>query len=168
MGPSCIFCALKDIFQQFQHSKAQALPPNVLRSALAETFQQQNRFQLGLMDDAAEVFVSGCLVSVGLAVIACSANCIAYNKNIACKPSKSIQNIFCRRTYCCECMCILVILFVKMSAQLPIAFLIKNLAFHWLNSVFAAVELHQSHYHLLKWFIMYQLQLFGKLSVVNL
>uniref|UniRef100_H2YNT6 USP domain-containing protein n=1 Tax=Ciona savignyi TaxID=51511 RepID=H2YNT6_CIOSA len=56
MGASCIFCALKDIFQQFQYSKDEALPPTLLRSALAETFQQQSRFQLGLMDDAAECF----------------------------------------------------------------------------------------------------------------
>ena len=58
MGASCIFCALKEIFDQFEYSKDHALPPNVLRSALAESFQQQNRFQLGLMDDAAECFVS--------------------------------------------------------------------------------------------------------------
>ena len=58
MGASCIFCALQHIFQQFQYSKDQALPPTVLRSALAETFQEENRFQLGFMDDAAECFVS--------------------------------------------------------------------------------------------------------------
>ncbi|XP_076823556.1 uncharacterized protein LOC143469674 isoform X3 [Clavelina lepadiformis] len=56
MGASCIFCALQHIFQQFQYSKDQALPPTVLRSALAETFQEENRFQLGFMDDAAECF----------------------------------------------------------------------------------------------------------------
>nr|XP_026693915.1 inactive ubiquitin carboxyl-terminal hydrolase 54 isoform X2 [Ciona intestinalis] len=56
MGASCIFCALKHIFQQFQYSKDEALPPTLLRSALAEAFHEQSRFQLGLMDDAAECF----------------------------------------------------------------------------------------------------------------
>nr|CAB3267568.1 inactive ubiquitin carboxyl-terminal hydrolase 54-like [Phallusia mammillata] len=86
MGPSCIFCALKDIFQQFQHSKAQALPPNVLRSALAETFQQQNRFQMGFMDDAAECFENILLrlhVHIGNTVredVCTASHCIPHQK----------------------------------------------------------------------------------------
>ncbi|KAK3599306.1 hypothetical protein CHS0354_028670 [Potamilus streckersoni] len=53
---SCIFCALKVIFTQFQYSDQSSLPPNALRKALAETFSKQERFQLGHMDDAAECF----------------------------------------------------------------------------------------------------------------
>lgn len=34
------------------------LPSDTLRSALAKTFQDEQRFQLGIMDDAAECFVS--------------------------------------------------------------------------------------------------------------
>lgn len=34
------------------------LPSDALRSALAKTFQDKQRFQLGIMDDAAECFVS--------------------------------------------------------------------------------------------------------------
>lgn len=56
MGESCIFCALKELFAQFQYSQESALPPDALRRALAETFFDQRRFQLGFMDDAAECF----------------------------------------------------------------------------------------------------------------
>lgn len=58
MADSCIFCALKELFDQFQSSKESALPPDSLRFALAEAFSDQRRFQLGFMDDAAECFVS--------------------------------------------------------------------------------------------------------------
>ncbi|XP_050391951.1 uncharacterized protein LOC126810756 isoform X1 [Patella vulgata] len=56
MGNSCIFCALKIIFTQFQYSDKSSLHPDALRKALAETFANQQRFQLGHMDDAAECF----------------------------------------------------------------------------------------------------------------
>ncbi|XP_077468817.1 ubiquitin carboxyl-terminal hydrolase 54-like isoform X2 [Stigmatopora argus] len=56
MEDSCVFCALKGIFAQFQHSSDTVLPSDALRSALAETFRDERRFQLGTMDDAAECF----------------------------------------------------------------------------------------------------------------
>ncbi|XP_061767525.1 inactive ubiquitin carboxyl-terminal hydrolase 54-like isoform X2 [Nerophis ophidion] len=56
MEDSCIFCALKNIFAQFQYSSDTVLPSDALRSALAKTFQDEQRFQLGIMDDAAECF----------------------------------------------------------------------------------------------------------------
>ncbi|XP_014640347.1 PREDICTED: inactive ubiquitin carboxyl-terminal hydrolase 54 isoform X2 [Ceratotherium simum simum] len=56
MGDSCIFCALKGIFNQFQCSSEKVLPSDTVRSALAKTFQDERRFQLGIMDDAAECF----------------------------------------------------------------------------------------------------------------
>uniref|UniRef100_A0A672LI19 Ubiquitin specific peptidase 53 n=1 Tax=Sinocyclocheilus grahami TaxID=75366 RepID=A0A672LI19_SINGR len=56
LGEACIFCALKSIFCQFQQSGERALPSDTLRHALAETFKDEQRFQLGLMDDAAECF----------------------------------------------------------------------------------------------------------------
>ncbi|KAL2102220.1 hypothetical protein ACEWY4_001388 [Coilia grayii] len=56
MEDSCIFCALKSIFAQFQFSSEKVLPSDALRSALAKTFQDKQRFQLGIMDDAAECF----------------------------------------------------------------------------------------------------------------
>lgn len=46
------------IFTQFQYSDKASLHPDALRKALAETFANQQRFQLGHMDDAAECFVS--------------------------------------------------------------------------------------------------------------
>ncbi|XP_078267466.1 ubiquitin carboxyl-terminal hydrolase 53-like [Rhinoraja longicauda] len=55
-GNACIFCALKDIFAEFRNSREKALPSDNLRSALAESFKDEHRFQLGLMDDAAECF----------------------------------------------------------------------------------------------------------------
>ncbi|MEQ2196858.1 hypothetical protein XENOCAPTIV_015978 [Xenoophorus captivus] len=45
------------IFNQFQQSRERVLPSDSLRNALAETFKNEQRFQLGLMDDAAECFV---------------------------------------------------------------------------------------------------------------
>lgn len=51
---------LQGIFSQFQHSRERALPSDNLRHALAETFKDEHRFQLGFMDDAAECFVSSC------------------------------------------------------------------------------------------------------------
>ncbi|XP_052006479.1 inactive ubiquitin carboxyl-terminal hydrolase 54-like isoform X2 [Xyrauchen texanus] len=56
MEDSCIFCALKSIFAQFQFSSEKVLPSDALRCALAKTFQDEQRFQLGIMDDAAECF----------------------------------------------------------------------------------------------------------------
>lgn len=53
---SCIFCALKAIFAQYQYSERPAMPADSLRSALAQTFADQHRFQIGLMDDASECF----------------------------------------------------------------------------------------------------------------
>nr|XP_012418257.1 PREDICTED: inactive ubiquitin carboxyl-terminal hydrolase 53 isoform X2 [Odobenus rosmarus divergens] len=55
-GDACIFCALKTIFAEFQHSREKALPSDNIRHALAESFKDEQRFQLGLMDDAAECF----------------------------------------------------------------------------------------------------------------
>lgn len=55
-GEACIFCALKTMFAQFQHSREKALPSDNVRRALAESFRDEQRFQLGLMDDAAECF----------------------------------------------------------------------------------------------------------------
>ncbi|KAF1565749.1 Inactive ubiquitin carboxyl-terminal hydrolase 53, partial [Eudyptes schlegeli] len=55
-GEACIFCALKAIFSQFQHSREKALPSDNMRHALAESFKDEQRFQLGFMDDAAECF----------------------------------------------------------------------------------------------------------------
>ncbi|XP_045623549.1 filaggrin isoform X2 [Procambarus clarkii] len=56
MSEACIFCALKELFSQLQYSHESALPPDALRRALAQTFYNQQRFQLGFMDDAAECF----------------------------------------------------------------------------------------------------------------
>lgn len=47
----------QSIFAQFQFSSEKVLPSDALRSALAKTFQDEQRFQLGIMDDAAECFV---------------------------------------------------------------------------------------------------------------
>ncbi|XP_077359512.1 ubiquitin carboxyl-terminal hydrolase 54 isoform X2 [Festucalex cinctus] len=47
---------MHSIFAQFQFSSERVLPSDALRSALAKTFQDEQRFQLGIMDDAAECF----------------------------------------------------------------------------------------------------------------
>ncbi|XP_068960995.1 inactive ubiquitin carboxyl-terminal hydrolase 53 isoform X2 [Petaurus breviceps papuanus] len=48
--------AVQTIFAQFQHSREKALPSDNIRLALAESFRDEQRFQLGFMDDAAECF----------------------------------------------------------------------------------------------------------------
>uniref|UniRef100_A0AAR2LDE0 USP domain-containing protein n=1 Tax=Pygocentrus nattereri TaxID=42514 RepID=A0AAR2LDE0_PYGNA len=50
------FVLLQSIFAQFQFSSEKVLPSDALRTALAKTFQDEQRFQLGIMDDAAECF----------------------------------------------------------------------------------------------------------------
>ena len=45
------------MFTQFQYSSSPVLPPSHLRHALARSFADQQRYQLGRMDDAAECFV---------------------------------------------------------------------------------------------------------------
>lgn len=54
----CLTSSLQGIFNQFQCSSEKVLPSDTVRSALAKTFQDEQRFQLGIMDDAAECFVS--------------------------------------------------------------------------------------------------------------
>lgn len=53
-----LFVFFQSIFAQFQFSSEKVLPSDALRCALAKTFQDEQRFQLGIMDDAAECFVS--------------------------------------------------------------------------------------------------------------
>lgn len=77
---------LQGIFCQFQHSRERALPSDNLRNALAETFKDEQRFQLGFMDDAAECFVSAFFVFM----------CIL--------DYKSVYVCMCKHT--CVCMCI--------------------------------------------------------------
>ncbi|KAI4874866.1 hypothetical protein NFI96_034438 [Prochilodus magdalenae] len=57
-GTSLLFLESRkgSIFAQFQFSSEKVLPSDALRSALAKTFQDEQRFQLGIMDDAAECF----------------------------------------------------------------------------------------------------------------
>ncbi|XP_011306393.1 uncharacterized protein ec isoform X2 [Fopius arisanus] len=86
MRESCIFCALKDLFSQLQFSQESALPPDALRRALAESFLDQQRFQLGFMDDAAECFENILLrihlhIANGEAEDMCSArHCVPHQK----------------------------------------------------------------------------------------
>ncbi|XP_019848851.1 PREDICTED: uncharacterized protein LOC100633619 isoform X1 [Amphimedon queenslandica] len=56
VGETCIFCALKVLYTQYQHSEQNSIPPDMLRNALANCYKDQDRFQLGIMDDAAECF----------------------------------------------------------------------------------------------------------------
>lgn len=50
----------QELFTALGSSQETALPPDALRKALAQSFYDQRRFQLGFMDDAAECFV--CLI----------------------------------------------------------------------------------------------------------
>ncbi|CAG2068005.1 unnamed protein product, partial [Timema podura] len=75
-----------ELFAQLQFSQESALPPDALRRALAESFFNQQRFQLGFMDDAAECFENILLrihfhLASGEAEDMCSArDCIPHQK----------------------------------------------------------------------------------------
>ncbi|XP_028375339.2 inactive ubiquitin carboxyl-terminal hydrolase 53 [Phyllostomus discolor] len=85
-GEACIFCALKVMFAQFQHSREKALPSDNVRRALAESFRDEHRFQLGLMDDAAECFenilerIHSHIVPGGDADLCTSKCCVTHQK----------------------------------------------------------------------------------------
>ncbi|KAA0722311.1 Inactive ubiquitin carboxyl-terminal hydrolase 53 [Triplophysa tibetana] len=78
--------AVQSIFCQFQQSRERALPSDTLRHALAETFKDEQRFQLGIMDDAAECFenilerIHLHLVSDSATEICTSKSCITHQK----------------------------------------------------------------------------------------
>nr|CAD7431513.1 unnamed protein product [Timema monikensis] len=75
-----------ELFAQLQFSQESALPPDALRRALAESFFNQQRFQMGFMDDAAECFENILLrihfhLASGEAEDMCSArDCIPHQK----------------------------------------------------------------------------------------
>ncbi|KAJ8921861.1 hypothetical protein NQ315_008493 [Exocentrus adspersus] len=79
-------CIEYELFSQLQFSTETALPPDALRRALAESFFDQNRFQLGFMDDAAECFENMLLrihthIAQGEAEDMCNArHCIPHQK----------------------------------------------------------------------------------------
>lgn len=65
MSASCVVCTVSDcdvasqvVFTQFQYGDQRSVPPDAIRKAMALTFDSEDRFQLGLMEDAAECFVS--------------------------------------------------------------------------------------------------------------
>ena len=53
---SCIFCSLLSLAANYQYHEEGPVTPDVLRNALAKTYQTENRFQIGFMEDAAECF----------------------------------------------------------------------------------------------------------------
>lgn len=69
LAPIALLCCFRQgLFSQFQQSRERALPSDNLRHALAETFKDEQRFQLGFMDDAAECFVSSPGNLIGICV----------------------------------------------------------------------------------------------------
>ncbi|CAE7857731.1 slc35b2 [Symbiodinium microadriaticum] len=58
-----VYCALKTVFQEFQFSDADTLPPDCLRRALSSVYDAQGRFKIGDMEDATETIetILGCL-----------------------------------------------------------------------------------------------------------
>eukprot|EP00163_Fabomonas_tropica_P017645 TRINITY_DN3134_c0_g1_i1.p1 TRINITY_DN3134_c0_g1~~TRINITY_DN3134_c0_g1_i1.p1 ORF type:complete len:744 (+),score=74.29 TRINITY_DN3134_c0_g1_i1:264-2495(+) len=51
---SCVLCALKTLFLNYEFADASDLPPDTLRAALSKLFAEEQRFQIGQMDDACE------------------------------------------------------------------------------------------------------------------
>jgi hypothetical protein len=89
---------LKELFSQLQFSNETALPPDALRRALAESFFDQQRFQLGFMDDAAECFENMLLrihmhIAHGEAEDMCNArHCIPHQKFAMTLVEQSVCN----------------------------------------------------------------------------
>ena len=52
----------QSLFNDIQYSQLAAIPPDNLRQSMALCYKEQRRFQLGLMDDVAECFVSHVMV----------------------------------------------------------------------------------------------------------
>ena len=48
---------IQTVFTHFEFSEESVLELTVLREALAKTFKDKQKFQIGMMDDAAECFV---------------------------------------------------------------------------------------------------------------
>ena len=53
---SCIFCSLLTLAAHYQFHEQGPVTPDVLRNALAKSYESDNRFQIGFMEDAAECF----------------------------------------------------------------------------------------------------------------
>jgi len=62
-APSCVHCALAWIFSYYSDPDTSLIPPKLLRQTLNNIFKEQNRFQIGAIDDAAEALeaVLNCL-----------------------------------------------------------------------------------------------------------
>ncbi|XP_018322490.1 uncharacterized protein LOC108735152 isoform X2 [Agrilus planipennis] len=88
----------RELFSQLQFSNETALPPDSLRRALAESFFDQQRFQLGFMDDAAECFENMLLrihmhIAHGEAEDMCNAkHCIPHQKFAMTLVEQSVCN----------------------------------------------------------------------------
>lgn len=48
---------VQTIFTNFEYSEEKTLETTALRTAMAMTFEDKHRFQIGMMDDAAECYV---------------------------------------------------------------------------------------------------------------
>ncbi|RZC34695.1 uncharacterized protein BDFB_009540 [Asbolus verrucosus] len=92
------YCCNGELFSQLQFSNETALPPDALRRALAESFFDQQRFQLGFMDDAAECFENMLLrihmhIAHGEAEDMCNArHCIPHQKFAMTLVEQSVCN----------------------------------------------------------------------------
>ena len=55
---SCIFCSMLILAANYQYHEQGPIAPDILRNALAQAYQVDNRFQIGFMEDAAECLES--------------------------------------------------------------------------------------------------------------
>uniref|UniRef100_UPI00358E95E0 uncharacterized protein isoform X2 n=1 Tax=Myxine glutinosa TaxID=7769 RepID=UPI00358E95E0 len=100
LGDACIFCALKVLFGQFESSGNNVLTADGLRQALAETFRDEHKFQLGGMQDAAECFevlLTYLHHHLGMDGVdgMCSSPC--------CIPHIKFASALCEQCVCCLC-----------------------------------------------------------------
>eukprot|EP01119_Soliformovum_irregulare_P017419 TRINITY_DN5178_c0_g1_i1.p1 TRINITY_DN5178_c0_g1~~TRINITY_DN5178_c0_g1_i1.p1 ORF type:complete len:459 (+),score=89.91 TRINITY_DN5178_c0_g1_i1:25-1377(+) len=87
-GKSCPFCALKMICTQYHFAEDEQIPPTALREALSALYQQESRFQMGTIDDAAEAHN---------ALLTCLHNTLAgaqFNEDKKCKPPCMVHQCF--------------------------------------------------------------------------
>eukprot|EP01060_Flectonema_neradi_P037494 TRINITY_DN7558_c0_g1_i2.p1 TRINITY_DN7558_c0_g1~~TRINITY_DN7558_c0_g1_i2.p1 ORF type:complete len:575 (+),score=92.15 TRINITY_DN7558_c0_g1_i2:34-1758(+) len=53
---TCLYCAIYQLFVQYEFSEARNLPPHLVRQVLDHLFKEEHRFQLGDMEDVVECF----------------------------------------------------------------------------------------------------------------
>jgi len=88
----CSLCSLKIIFTQYEFSESPNLPPDALRRSLSILYSSRHKFQLGQLDDAAEVH-DALMNSLHNALVGVSPLEMPQNE-VSCNPECFVHKIF--------------------------------------------------------------------------